>query len=446
MGRSKQLMAAVATQTAKSKQTIEERRAYIEATLIKKRECERKALSIVEYLVDNQVVEVNWLLDQAKSINPTYYQDATEERAIAKICGYPLCSNFITKDIKQKYSINLKTKKVYDLTHRKNFCSNICFHASTYFKTQLLSTPLWLRNPDETHEFKVSSSQKSLPGDEVLSLSLAAPPDDEKEIEVNEVSEKGPIIPSSRKQESETKSNKIANPKPKPTDVVCRSFRQWVSQKTFDYLQNKSPQCQGKEQLDLVEEKLSNLQLEGSTPDQKRRPPTEAELKIRAFLSGKTEYEVEEEVKIKRSNQAADTQEKDLDEDNIVLPLADSVSQKALRRKILIDCVMNQKGLFRLLGEVNYNQKEFEENLSALVSTFNLTADTITFRPSESKLIFVFLFYMMSIKSENLKAKLDADVPPTFRLILDTHQLEVNFVHNFISELYQLCCAPVNLA
>ena len=52
----------------------------------------------------------------------------------------------------------------------------------------------------------------------------------------------------------------------------------------------------------------------------------------------------------------------------------------------------------------------------------------------------------MSIKSENLKAKLDADVPPTFRLILDTHQLEVNFVHNFISELYQLCCAPVNLA
>jgi len=118
--------------------------------------------------------------------------------------------------------IKLKDKsyRIIGVFTSQNFCSNICFHASTYFKTQLLSTPLWLRNPDETHEFKVSSSQKyiqchpqiiqvkfklfiillhrSLPGDEVLSLSLAAPPDDEKEIEVNEVSEKGPIIPSSR--------------------------------------------------------------------------------------------------------------------------------------------------------------------------------------------------------------------------------------------------------
>lgn len=50
----------------------------------------------------------------------------------------------------------------------------------------------------------------------------------------------------------------------------------------------------------------------------------------------------------------------------------------------------------------------------------------------------------MSTKDESLKAKLDADIPPTFELILDTHQLEVSFIHNFISELYQVCYAPVN--
>ena len=50
--------------------------------------------------------------------------------------------------------------------------------------------------------------------------------------------------------------------------------------------------------------------------------------------------------------------------------------------------------LFRLLGELSYSQKQFEENLKGLVSTFELTADTITFRPNESGLVLVFLFYL----------------------------------------------------
>lgn len=56
---------------------------------------------------------------QAAFMNPAYYQDATEERALLLMCGYPLCPKKIEKVIKQQYSINLKTKKVYDLTQRK---------------------------------------------------------------------------------------------------------------------------------------------------------------------------------------------------------------------------------------------------------------------------------------------------------------------------------------
>ena len=133
-------------------------------------------------------------------------------------------------------------------------------------------------------------------------------------------------------------------PKPKPIDSVCRFFKQWIDQKTFDYLQNKSPQCKEKEDLDEVQNNLSNLQLEGSAPSQQRKAPTEADLKIRAFLAGKTEYEVEEEARVKRSNQTVKLEETDSKEDNIVLPLADSVSQKALRKKIVIANIMNQKG------------------------------------------------------------------------------------------------------
>lgn len=59
------------------------------------------------------------LVLQAHLINPAYYQDATEERALSRFCGYPICPNRIEKVVKQKYSIDLRAKKVYDVTFRK---------------------------------------------------------------------------------------------------------------------------------------------------------------------------------------------------------------------------------------------------------------------------------------------------------------------------------------
>ena len=56
---------------------------------------------------------------QAEFINPSYYQDAVEERAIGKQCGFSLCSNRLEKVWKQQYCIHLSSKKVFDVTHRK---------------------------------------------------------------------------------------------------------------------------------------------------------------------------------------------------------------------------------------------------------------------------------------------------------------------------------------
>ena len=135
----------------------------------------------------------------------------------------------------------------------------------------------------------------------------------------------------------------VKNAVPKPIDVVCRCINQWVGQKTFDYLQNESIQCEEKKELNLVQTKLGNLQLEDSTSGQKQKVLKEAELKIKAFLAGKTEYDVEE-AREKRSSQTVNMEETHSYEDNIVFPLADSVSQKALRKKIVIENIMNQKG------------------------------------------------------------------------------------------------------
>ncbi|CAN7987656.1 unnamed protein product, partial [Ixodes pacificus] len=51
---------------------------------------------------------------------------------------------------KQKYHICVKSKKVYDITYRKQFCSDTCYRASNFLKAQLWDGPLWLRDEADT--------------------------------------------------------------------------------------------------------------------------------------------------------------------------------------------------------------------------------------------------------------------------------------------------------
>ena len=48
-------------------------------------------------------------------IHLSHYQDATEERAVSGLCGYPLCDASIdaaVRDKTQKYHISMKENKV----------------------------------------------------------------------------------------------------------------------------------------------------------------------------------------------------------------------------------------------------------------------------------------------------------------------------------------------
>ncbi|KAJ9597283.1 hypothetical protein L9F63_011854 [Diploptera punctata] len=124
----------------------------LEATLRKKRECNNKALQIIQHLVEN-TVDDDWFLDSLKFISDSHYQDITEERAITDVCGYPLCSRKLKNIPNQQYRISTRQNKVYDITERKNFCSNQCYKASSYLKRQLLTSPLWLRDKEEIPKF-----------------------------------------------------------------------------------------------------------------------------------------------------------------------------------------------------------------------------------------------------------------------------------------------------
>lgn len=128
----------------------------IREAIQKKRKCNAKAQAIVESLLEKGISDT-YLLQCLPDINQSHFEDVIEERAILHECGYPLCSNdLLEKDIpKQKYRISVRTNKVYDITARKNFCSNHCYKAAMFAKKQMLTSPLWFRDYEEIPIFSL---------------------------------------------------------------------------------------------------------------------------------------------------------------------------------------------------------------------------------------------------------------------------------------------------
>ncbi|XP_075989825.1 putative RNA polymerase II subunit B1 CTD phosphatase RPAP2 [Anticarsia gemmatalis] len=148
-------MEAITPKPRKRPTKIEEMsKDQIRQAILKKRECNAKAQQIVESLLESCVTDT-YLLQCLPDINQTHFQDIIEERSIIHLCGYPLCPKTLSvKDIpKQKYRISLKTNKVYDITARKNFCSNNCYSAAMYVNKQLLTSPLWFREYEDIPKF-----------------------------------------------------------------------------------------------------------------------------------------------------------------------------------------------------------------------------------------------------------------------------------------------------
>ncbi|KFQ19173.1 Putative RNA polymerase II subunit B1 CTD phosphatase RPAP2, partial [Merops nubicus] len=136
------------------------RKAALEAGVRKKLEFEKKALYIVEQLLEENITE-EFLLNSAKFITPSHYKDIVDERSIIKLCGYPLCQNKLDNVPKQKYRISTKTNRVYDITERKCFCSDFCYRASKYFEAQVSKSPVWMREEEKPPDIELLKKGQS---------------------------------------------------------------------------------------------------------------------------------------------------------------------------------------------------------------------------------------------------------------------------------------------
>ncbi|XP_061549103.1 putative RNA polymerase II subunit B1 CTD phosphatase rpap2 isoform X1 [Phycodurus eques] len=154
------------------------RRDVIRETLRERLELEKRALQVVQRLIEDSVSD-DFLLDCAKLITAANYKDVVEERFITKLCGYPLCANKLGKIPKQQYKISTKTNKVYDITERKSFCSNFCYKASKEFELQISKTPLWLRKDERPPEIKLrKKGDIGSSGEEVCLTAICLQEDD----------------------------------------------------------------------------------------------------------------------------------------------------------------------------------------------------------------------------------------------------------------------------
>ncbi|KAM6124316.1 LOW QUALITY PROTEIN: putative RNA polymerase II subunit B1 CTD phosphatase RPAP2 [Pterocles gutturalis] len=144
-----------------------QRKAALEAAMRKKIDIEKKALYIVEQLLEENITE-EFFLNSGKCITPSHYKDIVDERSIIKLCGYPLCQNKLENVPKQKYRISTKTNRVYDITERKCFCSNFCYRASKYFEAQISKSPVWMREEEKPPDIELlKEGQSGQSGEEV---------------------------------------------------------------------------------------------------------------------------------------------------------------------------------------------------------------------------------------------------------------------------------------
>merc|ERR1711874_660378 len=95
------------------------------------------------------VVSPQCFIRQVRHLNPEGYEDIVEERSITSLCGYPMCENKFTDKYGNRTYI-IRSNRVYDITKRRKFCSDLCFVVSEYVGNQINSTPLYLRDKEET--------------------------------------------------------------------------------------------------------------------------------------------------------------------------------------------------------------------------------------------------------------------------------------------------------
>ncbi|XP_072199399.1 putative RNA polymerase II subunit B1 CTD phosphatase RPAP2 isoform X2 [Excalfactoria chinensis] len=242
-----------------------QRKAALEASMRKKIELEKKALRIVEQLLEEDITE-EFLLNSGKCITPSHYKDVVDERSIIKLCGYPVCKNKLENVPKQKYRISTKTNRVYDITERKCFCSNFCYKASKYFEAQISKSPVWMREEEIPSDIELlKKGQSGQSGEEVKLCDEVVKASDIENPKVSstpyEAASYGTASDSSSDTEQEFVSSVLPGSQSSSASLTQQLHRNSILKKKHAQKVYSSPKSEGSDMVEVTEQ-LSSCKLD----------------------------------------------------------------------------------------------------------------------------------------------------------------------------------------
>ncbi|XP_072199401.1 putative RNA polymerase II subunit B1 CTD phosphatase RPAP2 isoform X3 [Excalfactoria chinensis] len=231
----------------------------------KKIELEKKALRIVEQLLEEDITE-EFLLNSGKCITPSHYKDVVDERSIIKLCGYPVCKNKLENVPKQKYRISTKTNRVYDITERKCFCSNFCYKASKYFEAQISKSPVWMREEEIPSDIELlKKGQSGQSGEEVKLCDEVVKASDIENPKVSstpyEAASYGTASDSSSDTEQEFVSSVLPGSQSSSASLTQQLHRNSILKKKHAQKVYSSPKSEGSDMVEVTEQ-LSSCKLD----------------------------------------------------------------------------------------------------------------------------------------------------------------------------------------
>ncbi|XP_020285488.1 putative RNA polymerase II subunit B1 CTD phosphatase RPAP2 isoform X2 [Pseudomyrmex gracilis] len=238
---------------------------------------------------------------------------------------------------------------------------------------------------------------------------------------------------------------------------VEQNVREWITENTLRLLLGgEDEKCKLLESLaqhDRYEQlckKLNRLQLEDEREDciilEKnmlkplphfsvlQEEGKKMELKVRAFYEGRTIFE--------DSNN--ESENKNDEDDEPVLPLTASHTPNAIRRRIFLD-KLNKilPDLLRALtsntncsiAEFTYNNEKYSL-IKILISTFNLSAANIVFRAAEWTLVGLLIIKMLSLIDVQMKSLLQTKQATLYTsMILMSYKLDSSYLDRLIMEV-----------
>ncbi|KAH8852561.1 E3 ubiquitin-protein ligase [Schistosoma japonicum] len=383
----------------------------------------RQALRIVERFARNPV-NVTMLSHALPWLEREQYDDVSVERNAYGNCGYVLCCKPKGEISKQQYRICATTRKVYDITKRRPFCSDWCFRASFHIRKQISKEPAWCR-PIESlkpcHINLLSHNASGHVGKVILDvpnrLLLTGSESDssfENELSIDDESDSVDLSSSTLEHsrmeleklalEMHTKNSPLVreicssalnhvestlHSDQRERDITSRSVsNQLLSDNQNSVTTNICDRLSKRLQGWLTEKALSVLTTYTFTSDESSSFDSLHKRILQQF------YPKHGSSKRERNQEETQFSVSSL---TCVLPLIDSVSPQVLRRQILLDSL--KRSMHPILDALKVNGYCIYRRLETAVFYFNLTNKNVHMNPDESQLMaLVFLCLMANVE------------------------------------------------